>query len=267
MATDRWPRCRNVTLRDGVLTCALDFERTYGLIEAYKYDPHIQFANAQTERDLIAFVRAWGPLIVDPETPNVMHLRLSQCRALQRWFRALFDLLAAFKRAEGEREVLQTFIEAEYGTLRGLPAEIETNSLLSLRHEFHIDGNILEWIRGADLRTVRAVTDCLIPQLPIGPGKAYLVCRREHNHRYVEAGWTVSTLEDALRWMVWYDEFTQHPILCCQECRKVFRGETAHARKYCTHECGHRATARNWQRNKRKVSRSHRKRKQRTGRK
>jgi hypothetical protein len=264
----KWPRCSEVTLRDDVLTCALNFDRAYTLAEAYKDDLHIRFANAQTDRDLIAFVRTWGPLIIaDPQIPDVVNLRLSQCRALQHWFRALFDLLGAFKRAEEERETLQAFIRAECETLAGLAVDIETNSLLSLRHDFHVNGNISEWIKDVDLRTVRAAIDCLIPQLPIGPGRPHLVCRRERGRRYVEAGWAVFTLEDALRWMVWYDEFTRHPLVCCSECRKVFRAETAHVRKYCSHECAHRATGRNWQRKWRNISRKLSKREQRGRRK
>ncbi len=262
--------CKSVVLRDGVLHCSLATEPTYVLTEAYENDLHIRFANAQTDHDLIAFVRAWGPLCVSEEQARSgsASLPLSYCRAFQRWLRALLDLLAAFKCAVGEREALLEFIEAEYESERNSPfPPIEPMPLAVLRHSFGINGNIADWAKEVNLLGVRSATDFLVPFASVGPKGAHLVCRRQRGKRQVDASWMVFNLEDALRWMVWYDEFTQHPILCCQECRKVFRGETAHARKYCTHECGHRATARNWQRNKRKVSRSRSKRKQRTGRK
>lgn len=266
----RWASCQSVVLRDGVLHCSLATERTYVLTEAYENDLHIRFANAETDHDLIAFVRGWGPLYLSEEQARsgAASLPLSYCRAVQRWLRALLDLLAAFKRAVGERAALLEFIEAEYEYEHNSPfPPNEPGSLAALRHRFGISGNIVDWAKGADLSAVRSATDFLVPFASVGPQGAHLVCRRQRGQRQVQASWMVFNLEDALRWMVWYDEFTQHPILCCQECRKVFRGETAHARKYCTHECGHRATARNWQRNKRKVLLGRSKRKQRTGRK
>lgn len=243
-----WPRCRDVILRGDVLHCTLDYSQSYGLVEAYKYDPHIRFANAKTEQDLIAFIRAWGPPFVNPETSGMMFLSLGACRAVQQWFRAIFDLLAAFRRAEGEREALLEFVEAEYATVRSFPVEVvESNSLLALRNEFHVTGSIPEWIEGANLRSIRVATDHVIEKLPVGPLGAHLVCRRDRNHRHIEAGWNIPDLQNALHWMVWYDEFTQHPIICCKECRKVFRSETAHTRKYCSPDCAHRATGRAWQ--------------------
>jgi hypothetical protein len=253
MSETTWMRCKSVILRDGVLHCSLATERTYVLTEAYENDPHISFASAETDQDLIAFVRAWGPLYLNEEQARsgATSLPLSYCRAFQGWLRAQVDLLAAFKRAEGEQAALHNFVEAEYEYARNtaVPSN-EPIALEFLRRSFGISGDIVQWVKGAELRAVRAATDFLVPLEPIVPLGARLICRRRGNRREVEASWAISTLEGALRWMVWYDEFTQHPILCCQECRKVFRGQTAHARKYCSPEHAHRATARNWQRRK-----------------
>jgi hypothetical protein len=108
--------------------------------------------------------------------------------------------------------------------------------------------------------SVRAAMRCCSTWLTaVGPKGAHLVCRRKRDRRFVEAGWTISCLEDALRWMIWYDEFSKHPLVCCSECRTVFRRETAHSKKYCTHDCAHRATARVWQRKKRAEQHARRK--------
>lgn len=245
----RWPRCRDVTLRDGVLHCTLDPERAFVLIEAYKSNPHIQFANAETDRQLIAFLRRWGPPFLNPETPGVMDLSLAAFRTEQRWFRALLGLLHASRRAENEAEAFRAFIgaEGEFAALLSGSAGTEVGTfsvpLSELRKQFQVEGSIPDWTKSADLGTLRAARACVIPLLPIGVN-THLVCGRRH----IEAGWNVYDLRQALNWMVWYDLFTQHPIICCPECRKVQRARIARAnRKFCSHKCAHRATARVWQ--------------------
>jgi hypothetical protein len=248
----KWPRCQDVISRDGELRCTLALDQTYDLTAAYKSDLHIRFANAHTDSRLIAFVRAWGPLYLpNAQVPQdgVVSLPLHRCHAYRRWLRAFLNLLSAFKWAENERAALLEFLHAEDERYDGEP-----ESLRLLQNAFRITGAIADWVNRAELRTVRAATDYLVPIAPVHPLLVNLTCRRERNERYVAAGWTFLNLEEALRWMVWYDEFTQHPIICCQDCRTVFRVDSAHARKYCSPECAHRATARIWQReyNKRK---------------
>lgn len=258
LESGKWVRCQDVSVRKGMLYCTLAPDQTYDLAEAYKSDLHIRFGNATTERDLIAFVRSWGPLYFPnsqiPETGKVS-LPLNYCRTYQRWQKALIGLLNAFRQADCERESLQKYIEAEYESARlsrtdsGDPA-----SLMLLKHNFGIRGDVIDWAKGADLRSVRAATDFLVPLAPVHPLGFNLVCRRERKLRYVEANWTFRNLLEALHWMIFYDEFRQHPIICCDDCQKVFRADSAHIRKYCSPECAHRATARIWQReyNKRK---------------
>jgi hypothetical protein len=252
-----WRPCQNVVLSDGVLHCTLALDRKYVLTEAYRDDLHISFSNIETDDDLRAFVHAWGPLYLTDEQRRrgTASFPLGPFRTFQRWLRALLNLLAAFKRAEGERAALQEFIEAEFEYDRNSPVPAllpqEPPLLAGLRCQFGISGDLVDWTQGAGLRAVRAATDFLVSCTPVGTPRAGLTCLRKPNRRQIEATWAVSSLEDALRWMVWYDEYTKHSLVCCQECRKVFRAETAHARKYCSHECAHRATAREWQRRKR----------------
>jgi hypothetical protein len=246
-----------VTPRDGVLYCSLTFERTYDLVEAYGDDLHVRFANAQTDEDLISFLEDWGPLWLNPEQAQsgVMSLPLAYCCAFRRWLRALVDLLAAFKRVEGECAALQEFVEAEYEKDSASTIHLnEPPSIAQLRILFGISGDVVDWVKQASLSAVRSATDAVLPLFVVGGTR--LSCIRRAGRPIVEAKWVVDSLEEALSWMAWYDEFTQHPIVCCQECRTVFRAETAHARKYCGHDCAHRATARVWQRNKRLANRS-----------
>jgi hypothetical protein len=66
------------------------------------------------------------------------------------------------------------------------------------------------------------------------------------------------SLWDALRWMLFFDEWNDRPPMVCQECPKIFRPSSAHKMKYCSPECAHRATNRAWRRkdlSKKKVKR------------
>jgi len=250
-----------------MIECRLALDRKFNLAAAYEFGLPASFANAETDRDLLAFVRAWGPLYI-PNSPifpggippgGVVSLPLQIVRERQRWIRAFVKLLSAFRSAERERESLLEFLHADN------PSREETPTFVMLRNRFHISGDIGDWVTGADLRAVPEFTDCIVSSALVYPIDVHLSCRRERRRRYVEAGWTFSNLEEALRWAIWQGEFTKRPIVSCKGCPKVFRVDSGHTRKYCTPECAHRASAREWQRgyNKRK----RRERKQRAGRK
>ena len=201
-----------------------------------------------------------GTAVPKPEDPRRCGVGLRQIQDGQRCFSTLVSLLNAFSEAKGERDALLDFITAESRLFDCLPdsidPELHTRYRL-LRDAFPIEGNVAVG-GGANLQTVRAALDYLIPQLLAGP-HVQLVSRRTGKRTRLEADWNIYDLEAALQWMVWYDEFTKHPIFCCAECRKVFRGETARPRKYCSPECGHRATAREAMRKRRAAERTERK--------
>jgi Zn-finger nucleic acid-binding protein len=255
----QWPRCREVTLQDGVLKCTLALDDTYDLGAAYKSDLHIRFSNTQTDEELVSFLRSWGPLGWVFPGNQEKSLSLAYCRAFRRWLRALVDVLAAFKRAEGERAALREFIEAEYEKESASQHHLsEPLSISTLRKNFRISkgqNSVADWLTAATLPQIRFATDLLVRFFPLASNAARLSCTRKGGKPQVEAKWDLLSLEEALRWMIWYDEFTQHPIMCCNECRQLFRVDSAHARKFCSLECAHRATARVWARNKREKQR------------
>jgi hypothetical protein len=248
-----WASCKNVTLRDGVLYCSLERNRTYVLTEAYENDLHIRFANANTDDDLIAFVRGWGPLYIPNGQipPNgVVSVPLDHCRTYQRQIKALLGALTAFKWAQGEREALSELVKAECAIL-------QPYSLDEIFPSLGITSP--DWLKDASLPQVRAATNRLVRSVTGASFALDLNCKRTGTRRLVEAGWTFLNLEEALRWMIWYDEFTKHPVVCCPECRRVFRGETKRVRKYCSEKCGHKATARVSMQKKRANDRTERK--------
>lgn len=249
--TDRqWPSCESVTLRDGKLYCRLDRKRTYVLAEAYEDNLHVRFANANSDDELMDFIRAWGPLYIPDGPAGLACLSLADCRAYQRQVKALLVALTAFKWGKNEREALVELMKADSG---------EDFNLFALKREFGIEGSELDWAVRAPLPQVRAAANSLIESV-VGAQFPLRISFDVHgNRRRVVAGWNFTHLLDALLWMVWYDIFTKHPVVCCAECRTIFRGEDARPRKYCSEKCGHKATAREAMRKKRAAQRTGRK--------
>jgi len=248
-----WTSCRNVKLRDGVLYCLLEPDKRYILMEAYEDNLHVRFANAESDQDLMDFIRGWGPLWIPQPHPSdgVVSLPLADCRAYQKQMKALIGALTAFKWGNGEREALGELIEA-FRVLSG-----EDGIKWNIPN--WTAGCAEDWIKGASLSDVRAATNSLATVIVGSQFPISLTFAGRGKRRRVLAGWNFGSLRDALHWMVWYDQFTNHPVVCCAECRTVFRGENARPRKYCSVECGHRATAREAMRRKRAAERTGRK--------
>lgn len=241
-----WHSCKTVTVRDGVLHCLLETEKPYDLAEAYEDSLHVRFANADSDKELMDFIRAWGPLyipngLIPPD--KMVRLPLALCRAKQRQIKAVIGALTAFKWGKGEREALEELIQAESATGKDVLSLFA--AILRIR------GDALEWAKSASLQDVRIATNSLVETIVCAQFPLKLTFLRKRDRRQVVAGWRFFSMEDALRWMIWYDEFTKHPVICCPECWRVFRGETKRFRKYCSETCGHKATAREAMRRKR----------------
>jgi hypothetical protein len=190
----------------------------------------------------------------EKQTQEAVH-PIARYRAVQQWLKALANLLSAIKGSSEEREMLKAFLQAECesgrnGPLR--PSRTEPLAVLAVRQKFRVDGDIFAWIDQSRVQRVRAAADFVVAITPIAPGGVGLRCTRKRREVRILADWELLTLEEALRWMFWFDQFSQHPIICCPGCTKVFRPRTNHARKYCSGKCAHRVTGRNWQRRKRK---------------
>jgi hypothetical protein len=61
----------------------------------------------------------------------------------------------------------------------------------------------------------------------------------------------VNDLVNALHWMLWQDLAQRHPIQFCVECRGLIDFKGQHHKRFCSPECAHRKTAREWQQRKR----------------
>ena len=198
-------------------------DRTYDLVRAYRFDPHLRLIGCANDSQIASFARAWGPLSFrsDEFESGLCSAPLSGYWTFQKWLKGLVNLLSAYKESTGEREALLEFIDAQTDVSR----EGEPFSIRGLKTHLGIQGDVCEWLRNSTLPDLRSAVECMVFVTPIG-AMPHLECMRRSSKPIVEGRWSVHTLQEALRWMAWYDEFTQHQLVCCQACRKIFRPET-----------------------------------------
>lgn len=247
-----WPRGKTVSIRDGQVHCELAMDRAYDLVESYGRDPHLAFLRLKTERDLVFFIQTWGPLYrtYAEGTSGVTVLPVKTYWTFQRWLKAVVNLLGAVKERSAERKSLQDLLDAELEMW-------ESSSLYRpggvpslhywLKVYLQLTGDLSNWIQQANLHSVRIAVSFALKNSVNVRGTS-LLARWPAGQPQIVARWNVDDLKEALVWMVWHDEWSQHPLLFCQACREAYRPKTAHRTKYCTPECAHRVAARNWRR-------------------
>ena len=230
---DGWPRAKEVGVHRNRLLFVLDDKRTYKLADAYRYAPHVQFINLKNNLELASFVRAFGPLyFVHQNGQSTPVTDTNIYWSFQRWLKSLVKLIEAFQESRSERESLLGFINADRQWSR------DGSLALLLSYSFSLPKRPEQWIPKADKATVRkAMAHSIETSLHV---RANL----QAGSSKVTTRWAINTLQDALKWMVWYDVFRQNPVLSCQECGEHFRPETKHLQKYHSPKCAHRAAAR-----------------------
>jgi hypothetical protein len=245
-----WPRGRDVSLEGDQIRLRWTMDHSYDLVEAYPRFPHLRFLKCKTDQELVSFVTSWGPLNLTAEERvlGTSSMAVNSYRVFQRWLKAVVSLIDGFKNSREERQHLQEFLAAELACCQESlvkPIGNQSEMGFAFRQAFGITEDTTSWIERTDLQRVRAAAGYILSITPFVRG-AGLECGRKEGKPHVEARWSVDTLEDAFRWMVWQDEFIQHPLLFCRECSEPFRALSKHRRKYCSPECGHRVAARKW---------------------
>ena len=256
-----------MNLHDGQVHCVLALDRTYDLIKAYSRRPHLAFLKLKTDQDLVFFVQTWGPLYLvggrrDELQQGVSVKPVKEYWLFQQWFKALVKLLRAFKQSRDERKFLLEFLAADFEREQASPIAAPGDRPflnVSLKMLFSLEEDPVRWIEQANLRSVRKAVAFVLDSMPLVKG-ASLQAMWKDGRPQIGTRWNVDTLLDALRWMVWHDEWLHHPLLFCQECDEPFRPRTAHPRMYCSPECGHRVAARKWRKRnlQKKKKRKHR---------
>jgi hypothetical protein len=243
-------RCRRVEIEDGNFVCDLDWTQTYDLEEAYSKDPHLQFLNCANDEDLLRFTRAWGPLYLrstggpdDEWRTGQARRSLEECRSALRRFRGVKGILEAAKGNGNEQKALSEFLAADeeafvFNSLYE-PGD-EPHHQFSLKLSLRIEGSIFSWIQTAPIAQIRqAVKYCVEVEITMPMTGGVRVVPHGGRTKVVPS-YRLSTLRDALEWMMWFDEWNTNPPTVCPACHKVFRPPSLHKMIYCSNRCAHR---------------------------
>ena len=124
-------------------------DRTYDLVRAYRFDPHLRLIGCANDSQIASFARAWGPLSFrsDEFESGLCSAPLSGYWTFQKWLKGLVNLLSAYKESTGEREALLEFIDAQTDVSR----EGEPFSIRGLKTHLGIQGDVCEWLRNSTL--------------------------------------------------------------------------------------------------------------------
>lgn len=262
-----WRSCVSAVLRgDGMFECVLE-KRNYVLQEAYENDIHVRFLNANSDQELLDFIRAWGPLWIPFPSSEPIVISFALCRARQRELKSVVHALHSFKEARDERGSFLELIKAEEELNRFLPSPDEPISFMYLRSQLQIEGSLSDWAKRVSLPEIQAATGLLVESVLCGMMPLRLVFKCDGGRREVFAGWNFFDLESAIRWMIWNDEYKAHPLLECPECRSYFRARgigTEKPQRWCPGgDCRRRAKSRIRMQAKRKREREERERQRR----
>jgi hypothetical protein len=254
--TALWPRCTKVELRNEMLYCKLALDNQYDLAEAYPKSPHIQFLNCRTTEDIQSFTRAWGPLhlVLTSGAEEIRFgtaiRRLDECEAHRRWLRAIKGMIEACRGRQDERRSLVEFLAAEVDIERTSNTFVSTQVPIfhaQLKGLFRYEGDSLAWAGSTDTGSIKRALAFSV-QANVTAPEGRIEVKEKRKGFELKPGFSISTLWEALRWMIWMDEWRGWPPPVCLECHKFFPQLSAHERKYCSPKCAHRATNREWRR-------------------
>jgi hypothetical protein len=242
----RWPRALSSRVVNGFIRCELDPRRTYEFMKVYRTGPHLAFLNAKTEDALLAFSNTWGPLSIPDGSPDGESIILVRhYRQFQRRLEATLGLFESCRVRRHEKEALVEFISAheedaeDLGTFSTASFFFQLSENLTASEAQMLSAPLLrEW----PLSLVRSAIQNLIDKVftfSVG-------MRVDPRSGRMSAGWDISSLEDALRWMICQDALSDLLPQVCPECKNAFRPAYHHKKKFCTNLCAQRCAARTW---------------------
>ena len=252
--TTPWHRCSSVGLQGENLVYTVDWQRSYDLADN-RPQLHVRFLNLKTDRDLVGFVRAWGPLWQEVPT-NRGETEISVVRspywAFQKRLKAGLGLVqnARFGDGAGLKAAILEYVAAddeyhEQSHARKPGEAGMTAEMLSVLHTGNFDRHPKEWIPDAPLSLLRRVaTEC------VGGSQSFMLHAAWKDGR-LDHSWEPahSTLGQAIELNLWNSLTGVRPVTICDECRTVFLPDSAHPRKFCSHRCAHRVAMRMWRKN------------------
>jgi hypothetical protein len=247
-----WYRCKRVDFHAETATWELSQTGRYALLEAYQKAPHRQLATATDDGQLRAFVKAWGPLRGRLDAWSGSD-PIDKYRNERDRLAAIVKLLASVAEPERQREALLELVRLSE---RDSVFEIILEGLRLIfpipgEYPLGFDPNIQPWLEGATQKDIQKATEYLVCGFPLRSSGTTFTVAKEGRRGVVRASLGIASLGEALEWMVWQDVFQNHPFQFCAECRELFQPDTRHEKKFCSPECAHRKTAREWQQRKR----------------
>lgn len=254
-----WIRGRKVEIRGEDLFCELAMDRPYSLIDSYSKDPHVQFLNCETDADIQRFVRAWGPLYLkhggteDELQKGSVARPLKEYRAELRRFKAVKGLVDAAKSTRDERSSLVEFLLADEEDYRLSPLYNPAGPPflhLSLKLWLCPQHDLMNWLQTCSTTDLRKALIWCVESEVTAPWPGGLKVLPHKNKLRVVPSYRLQTLNDGLKWMIWFDEWNAWPPTACSACHKVFRPPSHHKRKYCSYPCAHRTAVQNWRKRK-----------------
>jgi hypothetical protein len=248
--TSHWPRCSSVELQGEYLVCVLDSERRYDLADN-RAQRHVRFLNLKTDEDLVGFVRAWGPLWLggSDQEPNGKIPR-SWCWAFQAKLIAEVGLVQSFKSRDKAalKDALSKYVAAKDGWRDAkVPRTTAFTESVYSRLITSDDGvQSEEWIPKAGLSALREAAAKCVSTFGLD-----FTLRAMWTDGKPQLEWKprIQTLADAIQWQLWNSFTGARPLTICEECQRAFLPDDAHARKFCSHKCGHRVAMRMWRKN------------------
>jgi hypothetical protein len=115
------------------------------------------------------------------------------------------------------------------------------------------DVKFSHWLETATPSQLKAVTETFISAVaaPHAPNRVRAV--QKGSSFVLKDAFIFPSIIGALYWMVWQDVYRERQFQFCSECRKLFQPEWRHAKKFCSQECAHRKTQREWRQRKRET--------------
>jgi len=243
----RWPRCSRVEVREGTLLCVLDWDNQYDLESAYSNRPHLSFLQLRTDDELRHFTLRWGPLNLVRSARSEIRVSVVEFWSEQRLLSALLRLVNAVRNRTNERDAVAAFVTADRKA-NELAFEPDPPFVRSILGKFFpAASDFVEAVHEADIGTVRDAAAEIVRRHTMVVASAGFDVKPGRKPEIVARLQMLNLLE-ALKWMVWRDEWRGQPLAYCPECDKAFGPRSKHAKKYCSPECAHKVAARDWAR-------------------
>ena len=251
-----WYRCKRVEFTGETASWELSRTGRYEFMDAYEMTPHRQLIRATDDNSLRAFVKAWGPLRSVLSSWSGSDPIVEYRRRRDRLVVATL-LLASVEEPELQRSALVGFVKSLSAD------EMFPYILGGLRKRYRVASDIgnaekenhEEWVESLNQTQLKEVTAELAPYFAVSAISPTYYVERRRAGSVLKASLKLHNLSEAMVWMIWQDVFQNHPIQFCVECRQLIEFKGHHAKRFCSFECAHRKTAREWQRRKREKGR------------